>query len=127
MSARRAAAALVAVLVICAPSLAHGDDARPDGVHLLPRPDTEISTGFGVIRMPNGFEYFVPQGSHIVQPEAYDSLDREMRRLQELETRLTAENNSLRETASGWQPGWKILATTLIVGLAGGVYLGSKL
>lgn len=118
---------LTCAIVICVPSVASGDDAPPPGVTLLPRPDTVLVTGFGVIRMPNGFDYFVPQGSHILQPEAYSELDLEMKRLQDAETRLLAENRSMRETASSWQPGWKTLTLTFVAGLVGGAYIYSKL
>lgn len=120
--------AIITAIVICVPAIAEGDDATPpDGVHLLPTQHVTLNTGFGVIRMPGGFDYFVPEGSHILQPDAYSRLDLEMRRLQESEVRLVAENKSMRITAKEWQPGWVVLLSATVVGVASGIYIGLKL
>lgn len=58
--------------------------------------------------------------------DAWGDLDTELRRSQDNETRLAAENNSLRDTTMSWQPGWKTIAVTLLTGLAGGIYLGMQ-
>lgn len=58
----------------------------------------------------------LPPG-HFVDEPSWSLLDNELRRLQDAETRLTAENHSLRETTKGWRPGWKILGSTLITGI----------
>jgi hypothetical protein len=68
----------------------------------------------------------LPPG-RFLDERSWVTLDEEQRRLQDQETRLTAENKSLRATASAWQPGWKTLTLTLAVGLAGGWYLNSRL
>lgn len=68
----------------------------------------------------------VPPGVYV--PEGrWEALDVEMRRLQDQETRLSAENKSLRESAGSWQPGWYTLTATLLTGLVGGWYLHEKL
>lgn len=114
--------AIACVLVICVPAVARGDEPRP-----LPRPATSLDTGDGVIRMPGGFEFHVPRGSLILQPDARSAMDLETKRLQDAETRLEAENRSLKKTAAEWQPGWKLLLSATLVGLVGGAYLGYKL
>jgi hypothetical protein len=59
--------------------------------------------------------------------ERWSLLDAEVRRLQTAETRLTAENQSMRKSLAGWTPGWKTLALALASGLAGGAFLVAKL
>jgi len=68
----------------------------------------------------------LPAGYFLDEP-TYLHLDAEMKRLQDQETRLSTENESLRKTAASWQPGWITLTTALVVGLAAGVYLDRKL
>lgn len=63
----------------------------------------------------------VPPGRFVDEPR-WSLLDAELRRLQTVETRITAENAELRKTAKSWRPGWKILASTLIAGVALGAY-----
>ncbi len=65
-------------------------------------------------------------GYYYDEPE-WSLLDTEIRRLQTAETRLTAENKSLRDTASGWTPGWRTLLGAVVTGVALGVYLDHKL
>lgn len=122
VSIRRSLAIFAAVLVVCAPTVASGDD-----VVELPRPHVELTSGDAIVTTVGGIKFRVPQGSHIIVPESYSLLDAEMKRLQEQEVRLTAENKSLRKTAAGWQPGWKILLSTAVVALATGAYYGAKL
>lgn len=74
-----------------------------------------------------------PVGCRLLPPgrfldeTSYTALDLEMRRLQDAETRLGAENTSLRKTTTSWQPGWKTVVTVFLVGVSGGVYIHSKL
>jgi len=56
----------------------------------------------------------------------WSRLDTEMRRLQDAETRLTAENESLRESANEIGFGWYALGAALVVGFAGGLYVGLR-
>ena len=60
--------------------------------------------------------------SYILTEPAWDVLDLEMKRLQDAETRLDAENQSLRKSAGTWSPGWKSLVTVFAVGLGVGIY-----
>lgn len=62
----------------------------------------------------------VPAGRYLDEP-AWQTLDTEVRRLQAAETRLTAENKSLRGAVSGWQPGWKMLLVAFLAGATAAV------
>lgn len=96
---------------------------EPDGGNPIPMPSghLRLTTRDGELVVGDA-RVTIPVGAHVLDAPSWDLLDAEMRRLQELETRITAENRSLRETASSWQPGWRTMAITLAVGLAGGAY-----
>lgn len=68
----------------------------------------------------------LPPG-RFVDEGTWGRLDAELRRSNDSETRLKAENESLRKSVRGWTPGWRTIAATLVVGLAGGAYLHHKL
>lgn len=61
----------------------------------------------------------LPAGRFMDEP-TWLAVDAEFHRLQDAETRLGAENASLRDTAKDWQPGWKLLAVTFAAGIVGG-------
>lgn len=87
---RRLAAAVVLAIVLLTSTAA----AEPPLRLTVP---TTVSDGAGNSRsLPPG--YFLTQDS-------WSALDLELRRLQEAETRLTAENESLRD-AAGAPPAW---------------------
>lgn len=73
-----------------------------------------------------GSDLRLPPGYFLDEP-AHDRLDTEMRRLQDAETRLGAENTSLRASTQGWQPGWYTVAGIIATSLAAGWYLHDKL
>lgn len=58
---------------------------------------------------------------------AWAARETELKRSQDAETRLTAENRSLRGTLASWHPGWMTLVVTLAGSIALGAYLESKL
>ncbi len=58
--------------------------------------------------------------------DAWSDLDTELRRSQDNETRLMAENNSLRNEALTWRPGWVTIGLAALTGLAGGIYVGMQ-
>lgn len=63
----------------------------------------------------------LPAGVVILRGEAWEKLDVEIRRLQDAETRLAAENVSLRESLTdGGGPGWATL-TAFVAGAALGI------
>jgi hypothetical protein len=89
--------------------------AAAEPVHLHMRTPSTVTTEGGTTRqLPPG--YFLDEDS-------YSKLDTEMRRLQEQETRLGAENRSLRGTLSSWQPGWLVVVGAVVVGATLGFYV----
>jgi hypothetical protein len=109
---KRRAIVAGAVLGLCVavPTAAADDDAP---IHL---------TAGATCRTPAGVDLDLPPGYYLSEPK-WDALDLEVRRLQDTETRLSAENLSLRASANAWRPGWRSIATALAVGLGAGVYL----
>jgi hypothetical protein len=105
---RRRACALVAALIVL-------HVTRPAGGE--PIKVKSPST----LRTDKGSEVRLPPGVFLSQPE-YDELDVEVRRLQDAETRLRAENislrNSLRDTPSPWigLVGVALTGITILVG-----------
>ncbi len=68
----------------------------------------------------------LPPG-HFVDRNTWSALDVEMKRAQDAETRLAAENQSLRVSAASVQPGWYVVAGAVLTGLTTGWYVHSKL
>lgn len=66
----------------------------------------------------------VLQPGHFLNEQTYTKLDIEMRRLQDQETRLKAQNDSLRSSANDVP--WLPIALSLGAGLILGTYLGTK-
>lgn len=73
-----------------------------------------------------GTKLELPPGYFLDEP-TWKRLDDELKRLQEAETRLRAENESFRKSAQEWQPGWKTLLGATLSGIAIGAYAYSKL
>lgn len=73
-----------------------------------------------------GTDLRLPPGYFLDEP-TFTAKDLELRSSQETITRLKGENESFRKTTKSWQPGWKTLTTSLLVGLAGGWYIHSKI
>lgn len=74
------------------------------------------------LRADAGQEMRVPPGCYLPAP-TYAAVDGEMRRLQDETTKLAAENESLRESASESPWGWGTL-TALVTAVALGVAAG---
>ncbi len=89
----------VAVATVLVSREAHGE------IYHLKSPSTLETEKGSVLQLPPG--YFMDEPT-------WDERDREMRRLQDQETRLGAENRSLRESADGFP--W---VTTGVVGILG--------
>lgn len=102
---------LVGCLCVTSPALADPP------LHLL-TPSTVTTEGGTTLKLPP---------SYILSEPAWSSLDVEMKRLQDQETRLKAENGSLRAVVSGWQPGFYTLALAVVSGAALAVYVDRKL
>jgi hypothetical protein len=82
--------------------------AHGDPVHLQSESTCTTAKG-STVALPPG--YFADEA-------AYAALDLELRRAQDSETRLAAENKSLREQAPTWVPGWKTVLGAALLGMA---------
>lgn len=81
-----------------------------------------------LLHLPNGAHLTTAAGADLDVPPGYyvdagtwDVLDLEVHRLQDAETRLTAENESLRKSAAIAMPRWWALASVLVAGVATGI------
>lgn len=121
MTARdhRRGAVLTAAIVVALARAAYGDPS-PDLTHYVHlQSGSHVSTDGGTkIDLPPGYFYDEPTHSKV---------ETEFKRLQDQETRQTAENKSLRASLDTWQPGWWTLAATVVVGVAAGWYAHDKL
>lgn len=103
-------AAVVATLVFLSP-LVDLPVAAADPVLLRVRSPSTLTTEKGaVVNLPP---------VRIVDEESWGTLEIEFKRLQDLETRLGAENKSLRASASSSRH-WKFAIAALAVGFASG-------
>lgn len=68
----------------------------------------------------DGTQYLLPPGRFFDEP-TWEMLDQELKRLQDQENRLGAENKSLRDSLGGWRPGWITVTSFLLLGVASGV------
>lgn len=87
-----------------------------------PLPEVTPITESVTIRADSGAELRVPPGMYVPTP-AWLALDAELKRAQDAETRLAAENKSLRTSAAESGPGWGtvwIVAGALAAGIIGG-------
>lgn len=102
-------ATLAAVMTLLAATRAHGDPEKQEIIHIKSRFEVRTERG-SVVTLDPG--YYVPE-------PAWDDLDLEMRRLQDAETRLKAENESLRKDTKSPTPlifGALSLVTGLVLG-----------
>lgn len=113
---------VIAFIILTAPRVLAEPAPEP-----IPMPTTHLflRTGDGVLRGPDGKDYLIPQESRILTKERWSELDVEMMRLTEAETRLTAENKSLRKSADSFN--WLPVAIGAGVGIVLGAYVGTKL
>lgn len=111
---RRVATLVLMGICFSAPAAA---DPTPGPLHLL-TPSTVTTEGGTTLKLPP---------SYVLTEPAWSTLDVEMKRLQDTETRLKAENTSLRTAVSGYQPGFYTLAVAVVSGMALAVYVDRKL
>ena len=116
---------LTCALVIGTCASAHADTLVPESAHVRTREGTRLCA---YARESDAAENAtgvrcreLPPGRFLAEP-TWARLDDEVRRLQDAEVRLTAENASLRKDAAGWRPGWKSLASAVLVGVALGAW-----
>ncbi len=117
MSQRRSICALVIVLLLGMTRKVAAEPVNPctpsEPCHLRMREDTTLTKD-------NGQQYRLPPGRFFDEP-TFQELDTELKRLQNQETRLSAENKSLMESLDTWRPGWLAITTAVLVGIGGGV------
>lgn len=113
----RVAVAVVTLLALTAETSA---DPLP-----LPTPHIVLKSGPGVLHGPDGHDYVIPTDSHILSPDGWTPLDLEFKRLQDQETRLQAENQSLRKSANEFP--WTPILIGAGIGLITGIYVTTKL
>lgn len=112
----RCTAVISLVLLIATPTTSVADPIVPP-THLASSSAVHTDGGSD-LRLPPG--YFLPEPTWSV-------LVTETKRLQDAETRLKAENNSLRTSVANASPSWYVLATAVASSLAAGWYLHSKI
>jgi hypothetical protein len=119
MSIRKIALSAVAGSIVLLLSISAAADTplpnQTDTLHFK-SPSRIVTDGGTDLRLPPG--YFLPE-------PVWKTIDLEFRRLQEQETRLTAENQSMRKSLDEG-PGWgtvALIAGTLLVGVTGTVLL----
>ncbi len=116
---------LTVLAMVAMPARALADDAPvPEP---MPTLHMRLGTGPGVLIGPNGKHYVIPQESHIVTGDVWNMREAELLRLQETETRIQAENTSLRKASKSWQPGAYVVVIAFLGGVTGGWYLNSRL
>ena len=86
-----------------------GASADPDSIKHVKTPFRIISDGGTDLRLPPGY---------ILTEEQWSELDKEFHRLQEQETRLKAENESLKDSFGGGKWAWFLGAAGLGIGIA---------
>lgn len=112
---RHRAFAIAAAFVVTAPSPAGADPADPGVALNIKTPSTLKTDGGTELRLPPGI---------FLNLDSWAMLETETKRLQDAETRLTAENASLRKSASGASFGWYVVGAALAVGLVTGFLVG---
>jgi hypothetical protein len=78
------------------------------------------------VRTVNGSESDLPPGYFLDEP-TWAKVDADVKATQDLQTRLLAENASMRKTLAGWQPGWYLLVAAGVGGILLGWYAAKKL
>jgi hypothetical protein len=115
------------IAITCAAMLA-GPPAAADPAPPPPAPSFEhLNSPRQACRVADPASCVVLAPGYYLDEAAWAKREAELKRLQDAETRLSAENKSLRGTVATWQPGWMTLVVAIAVGAASGVYVRSKL
>ncbi len=114
--------AVTAALVTFLLTTSAAADGAP--VEAPPTPHLQLTTPMLLTRN-DGATRMLPPG-HFFDNPAYDKIEKEIKRLQDQETRLTAENFSLRKATEGWTPGWKTVASVFVTGVTIGIYVATR-
>lgn len=136
MRRRTAAAAVLGALLAAAPSAADPAsvptptaDSAFDPAIVAVTPDLSKPVQLlsdSVVKTDGGSVLHLPPGRYY-RENVWAALDAELRRLQDAETSLTAQNASLRNSLNSWQPGWWTLLTVACGAGAAGWWLHGKL
>ena len=102
--------ATTALVVLLATRVA-ADPTPAEPLHLK-TPSSVQTDGGTSLRLPPGY---------FLEEPVWNQLDAELKRLQERETRLDAENKSLRASAKEVSFGWYVLGGVAVACFAGGV------
>lgn len=109
--------ALIAFLTVMLTATAAAEPVSPctagEPCHLRMRDPSTLHTYKGDV-------FKLPPGRFLDEP-TFDMLDDEFKRLQDQETRLTAENESYKKSMAGWKPGWLTLTIATLSGVASGI------
>ena len=116
--------AITVGLLSFTPSVAAADPAPAPATIVVP-PPTHIHTA-STVTTDGGSTLHLPPGYFLDEP-AWDNLNVQIKKLQDTDTDLTAQNKAMQTTLSGWSPGWRTLAVAVVTGVAIGVYLDRKL
>lgn len=100
-------------LVVGVAAVLAARDASGDPIYHLKSPST--------LKTEKGSELKLPPG-YFLDEQTWQDRDAEMKRLQEQETRLTAENKSLKKSATGDYP-WLATGVVGAFGIAIGVFV----
>lgn len=119
LTLRRAAFAAAVVATCLASAGAAADPAPPVAADAPPGTIYLHLVGGGHLTTPGGADLNLPPGYYLDEG-SWLRLDAEVRRLQDQETRLTAEVASFTHSASGWRPPWWLLASAALVGAVAG-------
>lgn len=117
-TSHKARRTLIVAFVIAGITLASRATGEP-----VPNPCEDLEPGKCTLRLPNGATTpggtILPPGFYL-DPATYEKLDVEIHRLQESETRLQAERDSLAKDA---RPVWYWVAGALVTGLVAGYFI----
>lgn len=134
MRSRRCATVALVLAVVGARAAADPAPAAPAPAAADPAPTPAPATPGVFLHIASSSHLVTSGGTSLDLPPGYfydeqkwGAMDVEYRRLQDAETRLTAQNKSYEASASSWQPGWKTLGAAFLTGLAAGVYVRGKL
>ena len=105
---------LAAALVVYLLATRAAADPAPS-IRLRMREDSTLT-------LKSGRVLDLPPGRYIEEIE-FEKLEIEFKRLQDAETRLTAERDSYKKSTDQWRVGWKTLVFAFTAGAALGAYL----
>lgn len=123
----RARCIVIAFLVLLA--LAHEANGEPAPIVGETKVQT-TETRWLCVPPPSGIQpercLTVPPG-RFIDEDTWARIDAKAKRLQDAETRLTAENKEFRKQQSSWQPGWRVMVGVAVTSFVSGLYVYNQL